>query len=106
VPKLGELPLARRDVERLQQVIGLQRRLRETTASLRAQRTLAHRHIFREALTWLEIHGGVPDVVEHWKTLLAENPPEAGATEEGTVAGEAPAFKRRRRRRRRRGPST
>jgi poly(A) polymerase len=106
VPKLGELPLARRDVERLQQVIGLQRRLRETTASLRAQRTLAHRHIFREALTWLEIHGGVPDVVEHWKTLLAENPPEAGATEEGAVAGEAPAFKRRRRRRRRRGPST
>ena len=43
-------------------------------ASPRAQRALAHRHIFRDALTWLEIHGGAPDVVEHWKALLAEAP--------------------------------
>src|SRR6185295_17520852 len=39
-PRLGDLPLARRDVERLRQIIGLQRRLRDLTASERAQRSL------------------------------------------------------------------
>ena len=66
-PRLGELPLARRDVERLRQILGLQRRLRDLDASPRAKRALTHRSIFREALTWLEIHGARPEVVEHWK---------------------------------------
>src|SRR4249920_3292119 len=65
-PRLGDLPLARRDVERLRQIIGLQRRLRDLTASPRAQRTLTHRGIFREALTWMEIHGDSQEFVEHW----------------------------------------
>jgi poly(A) polymerase len=99
--RLGELPLARRDVERLRQVIGLQRRLHDLSASPRAHRALAHRGIFREALTWLEIHGGVPETVEHWKALLADTPalepPPDGA-------GEFPPLRRRRRRRRRRRP--
>jgi tRNA nucleotidyltransferase/poly(A) polymerase len=100
-PQLGELPLARRDVERLRQVIGLQRRLHDLSASPRAQRALAHRGIFREALTWLEIHGGVPETVQHWKALLADTPalePPADGT------GEFPPVRRRRRRRRRRRP--
>ena len=50
VPRLGALPLARRDVERLRQILGLQRRLRDVAASPRAQRALAHRSLFREAL--------------------------------------------------------
>src|SRR5262249_40231985 len=29
IPRLGDLPLARRDVERLRQIVGLQRRLRD-----------------------------------------------------------------------------
>ena len=96
--KLGNLPLARRDLERLRQVLGLQRRLREVTASVRTQRALTHRTIFREALTWLEIHGDAPEVVEHWITVLAER----GADEPvGTVPeGDRPARRRRRRRRR------
>jgi poly(A) polymerase len=99
-PRLGELPLARRDVERLRQITGLQRRLRDLSASPRAQRALAHRHIFREALTWLEIHGNAPDTVEHWKALLAETgAPEAAV--EGAVE-HRPIHRRRRRRRRRR----
>jgi poly(A) polymerase len=105
-PKLGDLPLARRDIERLRQIVGLQRRMRDLSASPRAQRSLAHRAIFREALTWLEIHGGVPEVVEHWKAILAEE----GAPDpsvEGAVPDEPGAFpRRRRRRRRRRGVST
>src|SRR5438105_1848868 len=52
VPKLGALPLARRDVERLRQILGLQRRLRDAAGSPRALRALAHRSIFPEALTW------------------------------------------------------
>src|SRR5678816_797827 len=64
--RLGSLPLARRDLERLRQILSLQRRLRDLTASVRAQRALTHRSIFREALTWMEIHGGTPEVVEHW----------------------------------------
>ena len=95
--KLGSLPLARRDLERLRQILGLQRRLRDVTASVRAQRALTHRTMFREALTWMEIHGDTPDVVEHWITVLAER----GADEPiGPVQeGDRPPRRRRRRRR-------
>jgi poly(A) polymerase len=97
--KLGSLPLARRDLERLRQILSLQRRLRDLTASVRAQRALTHRSIFREALTWMEIHGGTPEVVEHWITVLAER----GADEPVGPAGpDGERPKRRRRRRRRR----
>jgi poly(A) polymerase len=101
-PKLGELPLARRDVERLRLIIGMQRRLRDMTASPKAQRALTHRNIFRDALTWLEIHGDAPELVEHWKAM----PVESGAVEaptDGTEVDPAPSRRRRRRRRRRRG---
>jgi poly(A) polymerase len=100
-PRLGDLPLARRDVERLRQIVGLQRRMRDLSASPRAQRALAHRHIFREALTWLDIHGGAPDVVEHWKALIAESG-ESVETPEAGSEGQPPAFRPKRRRRRRR----
>jgi len=95
--------LARRDVERLRQIVGLQRRLRDVSANPRTQRSLAHRHIFREALTWLEIHGGAPELVEHWKALMAEGRPhEAAAAGAGEEFGEHPPQRGRRRRRRRR----
>ena len=103
IPRMGSLPLARRDVERLRQILGLQRRLRDLGASVRAQRALTHRGIFRDGLTWLEVHGDTPDLVEHWITVLAER----GAEEPVLPAGETGRravvpFERRRRRRRRR----
>ena len=98
---LGALPLARRDVERLGHVLGLQRRLRDLTLSPRAQRALAHRSIFGEALTWLEIHGEAPELVEHWKAVVAETPPEPVDGEPVEVAPLTPPARRRRRRRRR-----
>jgi len=103
IPRLGSLPLARRDVERLRQILGLQRRLRDLEASVRGQRALTHRSIFREALTWMEIHGGSPAVVEHWITVLAER----GADEPVVpiVDGTEPVRRRRRRRRRRFRPA-
>ncbi len=94
---LGILPLARRDVERLRQILSLQRRLTDINLSPRARRALMHRGPFQEALTWLEIHGEAPDVLEHWRGFI-----EAAAAfpEEGDAAIAPP---RRRRRRRRRG---
>ena len=104
LPKLGDLPLARRDVERLRQLVTVQRRLHDVSASPRAQRALVHRGIFRDALAWLEIHGHAPDIVAHWKALAAESPrestPEDGA--EGAVDPQTPFRRKRRRRRRRR----
>jgi poly(A) polymerase len=96
---LGMLPLARRDVERLRQILGLQRRLVDMHLSPRARRALTHRGPFKEALTWLEIHGDAPEVLEHWRGFI-----EAAATFEGEAEAEAPPRRRRRRRRRPRGP--
>ena len=66
------------------QILGLQRRLRDVAASPRAQRALAHRSLFREALTWFEIHGDAPDLVDNWKALLAEGPVEGESHTGGT----------------------
>jgi len=95
---LGMLPLARRDVERLRHILTLQRRLTDMHLSPRARKTLMHRGPFREALTWLEIHGNAPEVLEHWRGFI-----EAAKTfePEGEAAGAPPPRRRRRRRRRR-----
>jgi poly(A) polymerase len=93
---LGMLPLARRDVERLRQLLGLQRRLLDMGLSPKARRALMHRGPFREALTWLEIHGQAPVVLEHWRGFI-----ESAGTFETDEKSEAPVRRRRRRRRRR-----
>jgi poly(A) polymerase len=96
---LGMLPLARRDVERLRQILGLQRRIADMTLSPRAKRALMHRGPFREALTWLEIHGHEADVLEHWRGFI-----EAAGSFEDEQAPAAPSRRRRRRRRSYRPP--
>ena len=101
-PRLGQLPLARRDIERLRQVLSLQRRLRDLSANPRAKRALIHRGIFRDALTWMDVHGGSPAVVEHWKALLAEVESAPAPPAEGTPTSSVPSKRRRRRRGRRR----
>jgi len=98
---LGLLPLARRDVERLRQVLGLQRRLMDLHLSPRARRALMHRGPFREALTWLEIHGNAPEALEHWRGFIEAAKTFVPGEQE---AGEGPSPQRRRRRRRRRRP--
>jgi len=101
VLSLGMLPLARRDVERLRQILGLQRRLLDMNLSPRARGALTHRAAFQEALTWLEIHGNAPDILERWRASL-----ESDSTQ--TAPGDASASppRRRRRRRRRRPPGS
>jgi poly(A) polymerase len=92
---LGLLPIARRDVERLRHILAFQRRLADTTLSPRARRALLHRGPFQEALTWMELHGHAPELVEHWRGFA-----EAARTYEGDAPAEQPPTRRRRRRRR------
>jgi len=112
LPRLGSLPLARGDIERLRLIMGLQRRLRDLSAGPRAQQQLAQRSIFCEALTWMDIHGGTPEVVEHWNAILAEIAPPDDVDVDGKTGARPadadgrqlpPGTGKRRRRRRRRG---
>jgi poly(A) polymerase len=102
--ELGLLPVARRDVERLQQIFSIMPRVLDIQAPFRTQRGLLHRSSLDEALTWLEIHDDRPDVLAHWQELKAqrhEHPAPVGAADD--VA--QPEFRGRRRRRRpRRAP--
>lgn len=106
--RIGMLPVARRDVERLRQILALQRRLRDTAPSPRSYRLMAHRGTFDEALAWLEIHGGDTEAAAEntaqWRSLLATEAADgaAGSDDAPAVEGSDPSVPRRRRRRRRR----
>jgi poly(A) polymerase len=104
--RFGILPLARRDVEFLRQVLMLQRHLRDANASPRHKRGIMHRSAFPAALIWLELHGNAPALVESWRALQAEAAAEAAEGLEGLPPGPGgPRPRRRRRRRRRRFPA-
>ena len=104
--KIGMLPIARGDTERLRQLLSLQSRIADLEMSPRTKRALMHRGPFEDALTWFEIHGHAPAVLEHWRGFIdglgdeAKHPPEGeGAAGEG----DGPRRRRRRGRRRRSG---
>jgi poly(A) polymerase len=94
---LGVLPLPRREIERLRQVLALQPRLLEPTPSVRAVSSVMSRSAFDETLTWLEIHGNAPQAVAHWRSLQETRGAQHGHAERA-------AFPPRRRRRRYRRP--
>ena len=96
---LGLLPVARRDLERLYQLLALQRRLRDPNLSPRAARALLSRGAFADALAWLEIHGSDPGAVGRWRALI-----EDLRSHETLPAPPAFIPVRRRRRRSRRSP--
>jgi poly(A) polymerase len=104
--KIGSLPIARGDTERLRQILSLQGRIADLEMSPRAKRSLMHRGPFEDSLTWFEIHGNAPAVLEHWKGFIealgdeAKHPPEGEAA---PIEGEGGPRRRRRRGRRRRG---
>ena len=108
IVKIGMLPIARGDTERLRQILSLQSRIADLEMSPRAKRALMHRGPFEDALTWFEIHGQAPAVLEHWKGFMEALGPEAlhapAEGEEGVAApGDRPPRRRRRGRRRGRG---
>jgi tRNA nucleotidyltransferase/poly(A) polymerase len=99
---IGILPVARRDTERLRQILSLQRRLIDLESTPRAKRALLHRAPFQEALVWLDIHGHAPEAVEHWRGFLeAVTALPPSETVEGEVAADGPLTRHRRTRRRR-----
>jgi poly(A) polymerase len=103
VLKIGVLPIARRDSERLRQLLAVQNRLRDLESSARAKRALLHRAPFEDGLTWLEVHGQAPEVVEHWRGFIEALGGVAPHAEEGAETGAAAEQGVRRRRRRRGG---
>jgi poly(A) polymerase len=100
-PRLGNLPLARGDLERLRQILALQRRLGEAGAHARSRRALIQRQIFRDALTWMDIHGGTPELVRRWQEAALDEA-TTGDRQPDATNQQPVAFRRRRRRRRRR----
>lgn len=109
--RIGLLPIARRDIDRLRQLLAVQRRLQDMEASPRAKRALLHRGPFEDALTWLDMHGRAPEIVEHWRGFIeASSLPGAGAPRHPHAAaptaaadGDQPSRRRRSGRRRRGG---
>ena len=107
IVKIGMLPIARGDTERLRQLLSLQARIADLEMSPRAKRALMHRGPFEDSLTWFEIHGNAPAALEHWKGFIealgdeAKHPPAEG--EPAALDGERPKRRRGRRRRGRRG---
>ena len=107
IVKIGMLPIARGDTERLRQLLSLQARIADLEMSPRAKRALMHRGPFEDSLTWFEIHGNAPAALEHWKGFIealgdeAKHPPVEG--EPAALEGERPQRRRGRRRRGRRG---
>ena len=103
--KIGMLPIARGDTERLRQILSMQSRIADLESSPKAKRALMHRGPFEDALTWFEIHGQAPAVLEHWKGFIealgdeAKHPPQGEAAEPG-AEGRPPGRRRRGRRRR------
>ncbi len=113
----GMLPISRKDVDRLQQLQQMLPRLVDPNLPPRVVRSLPHRPSFADAVTWLDVAGDAPDVVERWKLVGARHRPPHHHGGRGQAAAGAPAEpaegadgaamptgrRRRRRRRRRRG---
>ena len=107
--KIGMLPVARGDTERLRQMLSLQSRIADLEMSPRARRSLMHRGPFEDSLTWFEIHGNAPAVLEHWKGFIealgdeAKHPPPPAGDDQPAGDGSGRRRRRGRRRRGRRG---
>jgi poly(A) polymerase len=118
----GMLPVAKKDIERLRQVMQITPRLTEADLPPRVTRSLVGRPAFADAVVWLEIFGDAPEAVARWKEAReharahrpphphhapAHHPhPQHAHGHHPAAHGEAPAGdqpRRRRRRRRRRG---
>jgi poly(A) polymerase len=106
----GILPVARRDIERLRQVVDMAPKLLDATLPPRVVRSLPHRPSFADAVTWIDIHADAPHAVTEWRNAQHRRAAHAHEAVDTAGPGEAPAMhdlpRRRRRRRRRRGGRT
>jgi poly(A) polymerase len=67
----GMLPVPRRDLERLRQLMQTVPRLADPALPPRVARGLPHRPAFADSVTWLDIFGDAPDLVERWRHVRA-----------------------------------
>ena len=122
----GTLPVARKDLDRMRQVLQTLPRLSDPALPPRVSRGLPQRPSFPDALTWFEMYGGDAATVEHWRAQHAARPhahghgqprhahgehghrrpaqPHVPGAPHQTAHGDDANRPRRRRRRRRRGP--
>jgi poly(A) polymerase len=70
----GILPIAKKDLERLRQLLTMVPRLVDPNVPPRVARGMVGRPTFGDAVTWLDIMGEAPDAVERWRQLRAERP--------------------------------
>ncbi len=68
---LGDLPVARRDIDHLRQVLALQPQLKDPGLPPRKIRSVLGRACLGDALTWLEIHGNDPATLARWRDLAS-----------------------------------
>jgi poly(A) polymerase len=101
----GKLPIARRDLDRLGQIVSMVPRLLEPDPSRRLTRSLPNRPAFRDTMLWLEIFNDAPEQLAAWEALRSASPAQASADDDGREgareAGGPPGTGRRKRRRRR-----
>jgi len=103
----GMLPFPRKDIERLRHLLLMLPKLNDPDLPPRLLRGLPGRPAFPDAVTWLEIFGTNPDVVERWKHAkhhrVAAKPGEDDTAPHPGTEDALGAPRRRRRRRGRRG---
>jgi poly(A) polymerase len=97
----GMLQVAKKDLERLRQLNILLPRLIDPELPPRVARVLPHRPAFADALTWLEIFGDSPEILEHWKQARHHRPHPPAEELTPAAPGDGPTRPKRRRRRRR-----
>ena len=102
----GMLPIARRDIDRLGQIVSMVPRMLEPEPSPRLTRSLPGRPAFRDALLWLEIFTDAPEELAAWTALRASAPAPDPEVADGSGPGDSGRRKRRRRGRRRGGRGT
>jgi poly(A) polymerase len=101
----GMLPVARRDLERLRQMIDLAPRLLDPSLTPRGIRTFPQRPAFADALTWIDIMNDASAVVAEWRHAAHHRPvPHSIDGHQGTEQAVGRRRRRRRRRRRSRRP--
>ena len=79
----GMLPVSRKDLDRLRQLVQTLPRLSDPHLPPRVVRSLPTRPSFIDCVTWLEIFSDAPDLVERWKLARAQHKPHAHARPHG-----------------------
>ena len=110
-PILESLKVSRRDVERLRQVLLVQRKIGPSKRRRGRPAALARREFFGDALLLFELvqgesDPGVSDELQRWRALMggpasgegASGVAPSGEREPGAPAGDGPPRRRRRRR--------